>query len=171
MTEISLQGKADPRESEATFLLDEPECHMHPAWQRKILPAFQRLFPKAQIFVATHSPFVIASVNHGWIHPITLGSDGKAKFEKSISASSGESYVSVVEDIMGLKEWFDPETEDLLAKFRKARDEAYQGHGNSQSLARKLATEIGGRSVELEFMMGRELIQMDRQLDKQAAPK
>jgi hypothetical protein len=171
MVEIWLQGGRDPRGSEAIFLLDEPESHLHPAWQRKILPAFQHLFPKAQIFVATHSPFVIASVNHGWIHPITLDSDGKAKIEKSISASSGESYVSVVEDVMGLKEWFDPETEDLLAKFRKARDEAYQGSASSQSLARKLAAEISGRSVELEFMMGRELIQMDRQLTKQAAPK
>ncbi len=171
MVEIWLQGKSHPRQAEAIFLLDEPESHLHPAWQRKILPAFQRLFPKSQIFVATHSPFVIASVNHGWIYPIILGPDGKARFEKSISASSGESYVSVVEDIMGLKEWFDPDTEGLLAEFRKARDEAYQGSASSQSLARKLAAEISGRSVELEFMMGRELIQMDRQLAKQAAPR
>ncbi len=171
MVEIWLQGKSDPRQAEAIFLLDEPESHLHPAWQRKILPAFQRLFPNAQIFVATHSPFVIASVNHGWIHPIALGPDGKARFDKSISAGSGDSYVSVVEDIMGLKEWFDPETENLLAKFREARNEAYQGIAASQSEARKLASEIGGRSVELEFMMGRELIQMDRQLAKQALPK
>lgn len=171
MVEIWLQGKSDPRQAEAVFLLDEPESHLHPAWQRKILPAFQRLFPKAQIFVATHSPFVIASVNHGWIHPITLGSDGKAKFETAIPAGSGESYVSIVEDIMGLKEWFDPETEGLLAKFREARDEAYKGNAASQSKARELASEIGGRSVELEFMMGRELIQLDRQLAKPASPK
>ena len=171
MVEIWLQGKSDPRQAEAIFLLDEPESHLHPAWQRKILPAFQRLFPKAQIFVATHSPFVIASVNHGWIHPIILGPDGRAKFDKSIPAGSGDSYVSVVEDIMGLKEWFDPETESLLAKFREARSEAYQGSPTGQADARKLASEIGGRSVELEFMMGRELIQLDRQLAKQALPK
>jgi predicted ATP-binding protein involved in virulence len=171
MVEIWLQGKSDPRRAEAIFLLDEPESHLHPAWQRKILPAFQRLFPKAQVFVATHSPFVIASVNHGWIYPITIGPHGKATFEKAISASSGESYVSVVEDIMGLKEWFDPETESLLAKFRETRKRAYAGSATAQAEARKLAAEISRRSVELEFMMVRELSQMDRQLDKQTAPK
>jgi predicted ATP-binding protein involved in virulence len=68
MIDVWLQGKADPTNTEAVFLLDEIESHLHPAWQRKILPAFQRLFPKSQIFVATHSPFVISSLNHGWIH-------------------------------------------------------------------------------------------------------
>jgi energy-coupling factor transporter ATP-binding protein EcfA2 len=171
MMEIWLQGKSDPRQAEAIFLLDEPESHLHPAWQRKVLPAFQRLFPKAQIFVATHSPFVIASINHGWIYPLSLAADGTVKFEKAISASSGESYVTVVEDIMGLKEWFDPETEGLLAKFREARKEAYEGKANGQGEARRLAAEIGSRSVELEFMMGRELLQMDRQLAKHASAK
>jgi hypothetical protein len=171
MVEIWLQGKSDPRQAEAIFLIDEPESHLHPAWQRKILPAFQHLFPMAQIFVASHSPFVIASINHGWIHPITLDSDGKAKFEKAIPAGSGESYVSIVEDIMGLKEWFDPETEGLLAKFREARAAAYQGNAKAQGEARRLAAAIGQRGVELEFMMGRELIQMDRQLAQHAPAK
>jgi predicted ATP-binding protein involved in virulence len=171
MVELWLQGKSDPRHAEAIFLLDEPESHLHPAWQRKVLPAFQRLFPKAQIFVATHSPFVIASINHGWIHPISLGSDGTARFDTAIPAGSGESYVTVVEEIMGLKEWFDPETEGLLAKFREARKEAYQGNASGQGEVRRLASEIGSRSVELEFMMGRELLQMDRQLAKQGSPK
>jgi hypothetical protein len=171
MVELWLQGKSDPRHAEAIFLLDEPETHLHPAWQRKVLPAFQRLFPKAQIFVATHSPFVIASVNHGWIHPITLSPDGTAKFEKQEPAGSGESYVTVVEEIMGMKEWFDPETEGLLAKFREVRKAAYQGSAGRQDEAHRLASEIGSRSLELEFMMGRELLQMDRQLAKQASPK
>ena len=71
MMDVYLQGKKDPMDTEAIFLLDEIESHLHPAWQRKILPAFQHLFPKAQIFVVTHSPFVIASLNHGWIHRLT----------------------------------------------------------------------------------------------------
>jgi hypothetical protein len=62
MMDTWLQGKSDPMKTEAVFLLDEIESHLHPAWQRKILPAFQRLFPQSQIFIATHSPFVIASL-------------------------------------------------------------------------------------------------------------
>lgn len=169
MMDTWLQGEGSPLDTEAVFLLDEIESHLHPAWQRRILPAFQRLFPKAQIFVATHSPFVIASLNHGWIHRLTMGADGKVKVEEPIAASAGDSYISVVEDIMGLQEWYDPETEQLLAQFREQRTAAYQGNVQAQAGARELAATIGKRSMELDYMMGRELSQMDRQLKKAAA--
>ena len=50
------------------LFLDEIEVHLHPAWQRKILPAVQKLFPNAQIFISTHSPFVVGSVDGARIH-------------------------------------------------------------------------------------------------------
>lgn len=168
MLDSWLQGKADPMATEVVFLLDEIESHLHPAWQRRILPAFQRLFPKAQIFIATHSPFVIASLNHGWIHQLSIDSDGKVTNKEPKPASEGDSYVSVVEDIMGVNEWYDPETEKLLADFRAKRDAAYKGDSNAKAAARDLAGLIGKRSLELDYMMGRELSQMDRQLAKAA---
>jgi predicted ATP-binding protein involved in virulence len=171
MIDVWLEGKSDPLQTEAIFLLDEIESHLHPTWQRRILPAFQRLFPKSQIFVATHSPFVIASLNHGWIHPLTLSDDGTAKVQNPVTASAGDSYISVVEDIMGLKEWYDPETEKLLAEFRANRDAAYRGDPAAQKRARELAAQVGQRSMELEFVMGRELSQMDRQLAKAIAAR
>lgn len=171
MMDAWVQGKGDLTQTEAVFLLDEIESHLHPAWQRKILPAFQRLFPKAQIFVATHSPFVIASLNRGWIHKLVLEKDGQVKIEAPRAASQGDSYVSVVEDIMGIEEWFDPETEGLLKEFRAQRDAAYTGNEAAQAEARKLAAAVGGRSLELGYMMGRELSQMDRQLAQAKAAK
>lgn len=47
------------------ILIDEPELSLHPEWQKKILQFYQKLFvdeegnQTAQIFVATHSPFII----------------------------------------------------------------------------------------------------------------
>ena len=100
MMDVWLQGRSDPLDTEAIFLLDEIESHLHPTWQRRILPAFQQLFPKAQIFVATHSPFVISSLNHGWIHPFYLDAAGRVTIGKPIPASAGDSYISVVEEIL-----------------------------------------------------------------------
>jgi hypothetical protein len=168
MMDLVLQGKGDPMTTPAIFLLDEIESHLHPAWQRRILPAFQKLFPKSQIFVATHSPFLIASLNHGWVHPFTLLTDGTARAEQPVPASEGDSYLTVIEDIMGLKELYDPETEKLLADFRAQRNAAYHGDDAASTKARELADQIGKRSLELEYMMGRELSQMDRQLQKAA---
>ena len=171
MMDVSLEGEGDPMQTEAVFLLDEIESSLHPAWQRRVLPAFQRLFPKCQIFVATHSPFLIASLNHGWIHPLTMNADGSVTVEPPVAASEGDSYISVVEDIMGLKEWYDPETERLLADFRVKRDAAYKGNESAQAEAREVATRIGKRSMELAYMMGKEMSQMDRQLAKASAGK
>ena len=57
----SLQG--------AYVLVDEPEICMHPRWQMKILPFLKSIFTNesgeqtSQIFIATHSPFVIHNPN------------------------------------------------------------------------------------------------------------
>lgn len=41
------------------FLLDEPDLSLHVEWQQKLLPAFQKLAPKAQFIIGTHSPFLV----------------------------------------------------------------------------------------------------------------
>ena len=50
-------------------LIDEPEISLHPEWQKKILGYYQSLFSDetgkqlSQMFVATHSPFIIHNQN------------------------------------------------------------------------------------------------------------
>jgi AAA domain, putative AbiEii toxin, Type IV TA system len=54
---------------EIIFLIDEIECHLHPQWQRRIVPALLGVMQAltgqkvpVQLIVATHSPLVLASV-------------------------------------------------------------------------------------------------------------
>ncbi len=51
-----------PLESEGIILIDEIDLHLHPKWQRSILPSLQIIFPNCQFFISTHSPQVISSV-------------------------------------------------------------------------------------------------------------
>jgi hypothetical protein len=58
-----------PATRQLVVLLDEPETHLHPAWQRTLLPsllnALQAAGPaeaQVQLLVATHSPLVLASM-------------------------------------------------------------------------------------------------------------
>lgn len=44
-------------------LIDEIELHMHPSWQRKILPILNETFPNIQFIVTTHSPQVLGELN------------------------------------------------------------------------------------------------------------
>ncbi len=143
------------------LLVDEPETHLHPAWQRKLLPAAQRLFPKAQIFVATHSPFVISSVNHGWIHVFRENASGQVEIEKARPCSSGDTWIDSVEDVLGLREWYDPETEDMLRQFRETRDSVTSAGVPVEEL-QTLADQIAPRSETLRALMGKEMTQARR---------
>lgn len=57
-----------PPQQELFLLIDEPETHLHPRWQRTILPALMAIAAvldpelKLQLFVTTHSPIALASV-------------------------------------------------------------------------------------------------------------
>jgi predicted ATP-binding protein involved in virulence len=43
-------------------LIDEVDLHLHPAWQRQVVPSLLRAFPNVQFFITTHSPQVLSNV-------------------------------------------------------------------------------------------------------------
>lgn len=44
------------------ILIDEVESHLHPQWQREIVPSLRKTFPKCQFIVTTHSPQVLSNI-------------------------------------------------------------------------------------------------------------
>lgn len=60
----------EPPAREIIFLIDEIEGHLHPQWQRRIVPALLKVMDaltgqhgaKVQLIAATHSPLVLASL-------------------------------------------------------------------------------------------------------------
>ena len=155
----------NPLDLPVVLIIDEPESHLHPAWQRKLMPALQHLLPNAQIFVATHSPFVISSVNHGFYYVLRADEEGVVTIDPAKPCSKGDTYLDVVQDILGVQEWYDVETEEQLNQFRSARDVAKRTPtaANMEAM-RTLAMQISERSESLKDMMARELSQYDRQL-------
>ena len=53
--------------TQGILLIDEPENHLHPKWQKTLLESVQELFPYLQIILTTHSPFIVASVKNSTI--------------------------------------------------------------------------------------------------------
>ena len=60
----------------AILLIDEIENHLHPTWQRRVIPALLRHFPGLQIFATTHSPFVVAGLRAGQVHLLNRDANG-----------------------------------------------------------------------------------------------
>lgn len=51
--------------SAGVVLIDEIDLHLHPKWQRRVVPDLQRAFPQLQFIATTHSPFILQSLEPG----------------------------------------------------------------------------------------------------------
>ena len=52
----------NPLHEEAVVLVDELDLHLHPKWQRDLVPTLSKIFPNVQFIVTTHSPHVLQSM-------------------------------------------------------------------------------------------------------------
>ena len=57
----------DLEEKPGILIIDEIDAHLHPSWQRRIIPALTRHFPRLQIFCSTHSPLMLAGLRAGQV--------------------------------------------------------------------------------------------------------
>ena len=44
-------------------MIDDIDVHLHPGWQREIVPKLAETFPKMQFIITTHSPLVVGTVH------------------------------------------------------------------------------------------------------------
>lgn len=56
-----LNGNACERTT-GVVLIDEIDLHLHPKWQKRIVPDLAELFPRIQFILTSHSPFIIQSL-------------------------------------------------------------------------------------------------------------
>ena len=55
-------SSAAPLDEEAVVLIDEVDLHLHPGWQREVVPRLLAAFPGCQFILTTHSPQVLSTV-------------------------------------------------------------------------------------------------------------
>ena len=86
-----------PEQGSGVVLIDEIELHLHPKWQRMVIPALLRTFPNCQFIITTHSPQVLGEVKDGKIY---------AKTESGVTAEIVRTYGRdsnrILEDEMGV---------------------------------------------------------------------
>lgn len=153
------------------LFLDEVDIHLHPKWQRRILPAIQKLLPNAQVFVSTHSPFVVGSLEDAWVYRLPdpqrhMLRDASVPEEiVPTESGAGKSIQLILEEVFDVGERFDIETEKLLASFKLARNGYLQNPADDTALM-LLADKLRARGEELEMIIEMELRQIARRLSK-----
>ena len=99
---IANPGLPNPLQGEGIVLIDEIELHLHPKWQREILPKLTQTFPNCQFIVTTHSPQVIGQVKPESIY-ILQSTNGEVEALRP-QYSFGRDSNSILEDLMDVPE-------------------------------------------------------------------
>ena len=148
------------------LFLDEIDIHLHPSWQRKILPVVQKTFKNAQIFVSTHSPFVVNSIDDAWVYQLKV-KDGNAKVNQIFRSETGNSYSTILQEVFGIHERFGEDTEEDLATFQKLRNKILKNETIDEEHFNQLIHRLSAESQEVSNIIGRELRQIKRITNKE----
>jgi predicted ATP-binding protein involved in virulence len=147
-------------EKNLILFLDEIEVHLHPAWQRKVLPVVQRLFKNSQIFLSTHSPFVVNSVDGAWIYELDFKENGSAEVKEVRESKTSYSVQNVLRTVFDVTEQFGGEAQQELEDLQAQRDAILEGRKVDKQKFLKLARKLAGRGLELNGQVEFELLQL-----------
>lgn len=106
----------------AILLIDEIENHLHPTWQRRVIPALLDHFPNLQIFATTHSPFVVAGLKAGQVHLLNRDANGVVTATTNTEDIIGWTADQILRAMMGVDEPTDQATADRLNRLRQLRE-------------------------------------------------
>ncbi len=90
----------DPLQGDAVVLIDEIDLHLHPGWQRSIIPALKETFPNCQFLLSTHSPQILSHLNRNsiWLLERTKSGISAKRPEDAYGQEAGR----ILEDLMGV---------------------------------------------------------------------
>ena len=72
-------------------LVDEIDLHLHPEWQRNVVPTIAKAFPKLQFVFTTHSPLIASTVTSHNILVTDVDLDGNAVVKQLEERAFGRS--------------------------------------------------------------------------------
>ena len=112
----------DYQSIKGVLLIDEAENHLHPKWQKVFIQNIQKLFPRLQIIVSTHSPFIVSSAENYRVYVC------KSKVDYSVVEDETDHYANKpIEEILMSPLFdtrnFNAEISQLLEERKKAKEE------------------------------------------------
>ena len=116
----------------AILLIDEIENHLHPTWQRRVIPALLEHFRGLQIFATTHSPFVVAGLKAGQVHLLNRDANGVITASTNTEDIVGWTADEILRTMMGVQDPTDDATAAAARELRQLRDEGPQATAEAE---------------------------------------
>lgn len=114
----------NPLAESAIVLVDEIDLHLHPQWQRNVIPYLSKTFPNTQFFVTTHSPMVLQSAKGINLFVLKHNEEGVVSVERSdIHDFRGWTVEEILRETMGLQnDVHSDEYQRLIKEFNTSLD-------------------------------------------------
>lgn len=146
---VSGEG-SDPRLGRAIVLIDEVELHLHPRWQRKLMPWLLDAFPNCQFIATTHSPQIVGEISAQHLRVLTFSSAGSRVSQ--VTATRGRDSNFILASALGAEERSAAARTALKAvEEALARDDVQQ----AQAALEAAAIVIEGSAPELAIAEAR----------------
>ncbi|MCY4654314.1 MAG: AAA family ATPase [Dehalococcoidia bacterium] len=140
-------------EKPAVLLIDEIENHLHPTWQRRVIPSLLSHFPGLQILATSHSPFAVAGLRSGQVHMLKRDSDGLVTASTNERDIIGWTTDEILRTFMGVDEPTDQLTVDRLNRLRELRGKEELSDTEAEEMSdlrRKVNEDFVSSSTPLE---------------------
>ena len=109
----------DLAERPGVFIVDEIDVHLHPSWQRRIIPTLIGHFPKLQVFCSTHSPLMLAGLKDGQVQLLERKRDGKITVSRNEEDILGWTADEILRNFLGISDPTDMKTVEHLAELER----------------------------------------------------
>lgn len=137
---IANPNNDNPLQQDGVILIDEIDLHLHPSWQRAIIPNLTNIFPNCQFILTTHSPQIVSHVKP---ESIFILKDNTISHPEE---SYGKNTDRILEDLMDTDARPSKEKQRLHKLFVLIQEKKL---AEAKDLIKELQTEIGTDS-ELE---------------------
>jgi energy-coupling factor transporter ATP-binding protein EcfA2 len=120
-------------EQPGVVLIDEIDAHLHPASQRRIIPALRQRFPKLQIFCSTHSPLMLAGLKTSQMQLLKRDDNGRVTVSRSETDIVGWSSDEILRGLLGVANPTDLETDSRIGRLQELqRRESLSGEETAE---------------------------------------
>ncbi|TBC25609.1 ATP-binding protein (plasmid) [Rhizobium ruizarguesonis] len=115
-------------QSRGVVMVDEVDLHIHPAWQRTLIPTLARVLSNIQFVFTTHSPLVVSTLERSNIYNVQLGRGPAPEIRRPDEETFGLSADQLLRsEVFGLDSSRDPEFADKLRDLSQAAERGEEG--------------------------------------------
>ena len=144
------------KDKPGVLIVDEIDAHLHPSWQRRIIPTLTKHFPNLQIFCSTHSPLMLAGLKAGQVQLLRRDENNKVTVSRNEEDIVGWSADEILRGPLGVRDPTDQGTVDQLERLRELR--------RKRQLSPEESEELGSlrEAVSEDLLSGPAAAQVDR---------